>query len=138
MKKIMGLALLVSTVSVQSAQLNQFTEMAQAISLGKKISFVVDFKNCTSSMELPPTIGALSPDAIMVIGEKRITASHRHFTLDDPQTLGDPAFDYTKFNINADGSVSLKMTILDAKTYEKRGTYSISCVLGQSFKVFAQ
>lgn len=79
---------------------------------------------------------SVTPNAVMMIANSRITASYRHFTLDDPSARATPVFDYSKFNIDSQGKASIKITRMNATNYEVLGTHSISCQLGDGFKVF--
>ena len=97
----------------------------------------MNFKECKSEEALGNMSLRVIPNAIMVIGNTRITASDRHFTLDDLSSLGNPTFDFSKFNINADGSTSIKITVMNAIDYEKLSSFQINCALGEGFKVFS-
>ena len=136
MKKIVLSALAFFSFAVQAEELSTFNDIAAAVAKGKSITFVINFKECSSQMPLPPISASISPNAIMVVANKRITASDRHFTLDDPIARGTPVFDYSKFNIDSEGGASIKMTMMNASNYEVLGSYFVNCVLGEGFKVF--
>lgn len=136
MKKTLLSALFLISFAVQAEELSTFNDVAKAIYAGKKITFVIDFKSCTSEMPLAVGVASITPNAVVMIGTNRITASDRHFTLDDPVGRGTPMFDYSKFNIDSDGDASIKMTVLNAINYEKLASYQINCHLGKGFKIF--
>ncbi|MFO8625461.1 VirK family protein [Legionella pneumophila serogroup 1] len=97
---------------------------------------VISLKKCTSEMPLSSAIVSVTPNAVMVVGDNRVTASDRHFTLDDPVARGTPMFDYSKFNLDSEGDASIKTTVLNASSYERLGSYQMNCKLGDGFKVF--
>lgn len=136
MKKIALSALALISFGVQADELSTFKDVADAVSLGKQITFVINFKQCTSEMPLGSSTVSISPNAVAVIGNNRITASDRHFTLDDPMARGTPLYDFSKYNINSEGGASIKITVMNASNYEKLASYLINCELGEGFKVF--
>ncbi len=135
-KKIVLFALAFSSFAVQAKELSTFNDIAAVVAKGKSITFVINFKECNSQMPLPPISASITPNAVMIVDNKRITASDRHFTLDDPIEHGTPVFDYSKFNIDSEGGASIKMTILNARNYEVLGSYFVNCELGEGMKVF--
>ncbi|AWN74035.1 VirK family protein [Legionella anisa] len=137
MKKMILSVLFALSSVVHAEQLTTFTDMADAISQGKKITLVMNIQEC-SSQKMPSTslIGATQPDAFMIIDNNRITASMKHFTLDNPISRGKPTFEYLKYNINADGSVSIKSTMMDATNYQQIAIHQMDCTLNKGFKVF--
>lgn len=136
MKKIALSALALFSLSVQADELSTFSDVAATVSQGKPVNFVIHFKECVSQTPLPAVTASITPNAVMVIANSRITASDRHFTLDDPSARGTPVFDYSKFNIDSEGKVSINVTIMNARNYEVLGTHAINCQLGEGFKVF--
>jgi hypothetical protein len=137
MKKMLLTALIIGSSVAYSQELTTFQEVADAASQGKRITFVVHLKQCTSEMPVPSSIVAVTPNALMVINNNRVTASDRHFTLDNPMSRGTPTFDYTKFNLDSEGGVSIKTSVLNANNYEKLGSYQFNCDLGTGFRVYA-
>ncbi len=135
MRKIVLAVLALFSFAAQADELSTFNDIATVISKGKPVTFVISFKKCSSQMPLPPIVASITPNAIMIVDNKRITASDRHFTLDDPVARDMPVFDYSKFNIDSDGA-SIKMTMINASNYEILGSHLISCGLGEGFKVF--
>lgn len=136
MKKMVLSALILGSLTVQASELSSFSAVAKAVSQGKQITFVINFKECTSEMPLSESTASITPNAVLVVGNNRITASDRHFTLDDPIGRGTPMYDYSKFNIDTEGDASIKMTVLNAVNYEKMASFLINCQLGKGFKVF--
>lgn len=119
-----------------AVELKTFQNIVDAIAEGKRITFVISLKKCTSEMPLSSAIVSVTPNAVMVVGDNRVTASDRHFTLDDPVARGTPMFDYSKFNLDSEGDASIKTTVLNASSYERLGSYQMNCKLGDGFKVF--
>ncbi|HAU3489523.1 TPA: VirK family protein [Legionella pneumophila] len=137
MKKMFLAVFTLCSFTAQAAvQLKTFQNIVDAIAEGKRITFVISLKKCTSEMPLSSAIVSVTPNAVMVVGDNRVTASDRHFTLDDPVARGTPMFDYSKFNLDSEGDASIKTTVLNASSYERLGSYQMNCKLGDGFKVF--
>ncbi|CDZ77480.1 VirK protein [Legionella massiliensis] len=135
LKKIIFPVLALFPLAIQAAELKTFPEVAQAVSAGKDLVFVVSLQDCDAS--LGNIRVSVKPNALMLIADKRVTASDRHFTLDEPGYSGTAVYDYAKFNINADGSAELHMTIMDAKDYHPFSSRKINCELAKGMKVFS-
>ena len=84
MKKIAFSALALFSLAVQAKELTSFADISDAIGQGAKLTFVLNSINCTAEVPLSPFVASYSPEAALIIGGNRITASYRHFTLDDP------------------------------------------------------
>ncbi|HHT9951998.1 TPA: VirK family protein [Legionella pneumophila] len=137
MKKMFLAVFTLCSFTAQAAvELKTFQNIVDAIAEGKRITFVISLKKCTSEMPLSSAIVSVTPNAVMVVGDSRVTASDRHFTLDDPVARGTPMFDYSKFNLDSEGDASIKTTVLNASSYERLGSYQMNCKLGDGFKVF--
>lgn len=131
-------ALVVLSSGVQAEQLTTLTEMADAISQGKRITLVTNIQECNSQKPpLIPIAASAQPNAFLVIDNSRISTSVNHFTLDSPFARGNPAFEFVKYSINADGTVSIKNTVMNAINYQKLASHQIDCTLNKGFKVFA-
>ncbi|CAM2994194.1 VirK protein [Legionella steigerwaltii] len=130
-----GLILLSSVVHAE--QLTTFTDIADSISQGKKITLVMSIHEC-NAQKLPSNsiIASAQPNAFLVIDNNRITASVKHFTLDNPLARGNPILEFVKYNINSDGSVSVKNTVMNATNYEQLASFQIDCALNKGFKAF--
>lgn len=137
MKKSIGFALLLASAMVHSEQIISFPELVNAVTQGKKITFVLDVKQCTAPVMPNDITVSLSPDAIMLVNKTRITASDRHFTLDDPRAPGTPVISYSKYNLYSDGTASIKMTLMQASDYTVINTYQVNCALNKGFNVFS-
>ena len=137
MQKIILSVLVLLSFTIQANELPTFTDIAEAVSHGKQLTFMMNVKKCTSEKSLGKVVGSVTPNAVMLIDNNRITASDRHFTLlDNPDTLANPGFEYSKYNITADGKVSVKITLMNATNYEQLSSFQMSCALGEGFKVF--
>lgn len=136
MKKILVSILTLSSFAVNADELSTYAAVADAVAQGKKITFVLDFKECTSRTSFGDAIASITPSAIIAIGNTRITASYRHFTLDDPEHSGSPVFEHSKFNINPEGTATIKTTVINAVSYAQLGSYFVHCHLGKGFKAF--
>ena len=136
MKQMFVLALVFGSLSAQAGELETFKDVVDAVSQGKQISFVIHFNECISEMPLSTATASITPNAVLVIDNNRITASDRHFTMDDPVRRGAPVYDYSKFTINAEGDALIKTTAMSAIDYEPLASHQINCELGKGFKVF--
>ncbi len=136
MNKLIWALLCCSAVAAHAKESMDFSTASEAISQGKKITFVIDFNQCHSETPIPKGIVLVRPDALMLLQQNRITASHNHFTLNDPLALGIPTLDYTKYDVKADGTAQLKITVLNAKNYEQLSFYQINCKLGEGFNIY--
>jgi hypothetical protein len=136
MKKAAFLAFALVSCATHALELS-FSDMALAVSTGQQISFVLDLKQCTSDTTLPDAVASYTSESALVVGNNRITASHRHFTLDEPGHRGTPIFENIKYNINRDGNVQVIITSMNAINYDKLSSMQIHCNLGKGFKAFA-
>lgn len=136
MKKTIVASLVWMVGGAHANELTTFSEVAAAVSQGQQINFVLDTKLCTATIPMPAVDAVVTPNAIVVVNGAKITASLSHFTLDSPTAPGVAVFDYSKYNIAADGTATLKMTIMNALSYEKLNSFQVNCQLGKGFKVF--
>ncbi|QMT59991.1 VirK family protein [Legionella sp. PC997] len=138
MKKMILLILVVLTSSVRAEQLTTFMDIADTISQGKKITLVMNIQECSSQkMPVSSVIASVQPASFLIIDNDRITTSIKHFTLDNPIARGNPIFEFVKYNINSDGSISIKNTVMDAGNFKQLATYQLNCTLNKGFKVFS-
>ncbi|KTC77061.1 VirK family protein [Legionella brunensis] len=136
MKKIFITVLAVICFNSYAGELKSFSEVAKAITNGKQLTWVWAIKECTSEIDLPDVTTAVRPNAVMLISNERITASDRHFTLNDPSLPDTPAFAYSKYNLQSNGQALLSITLMQAKDYSKVKSYKIHCELGKGLTVF--
>ncbi len=136
MKKMVICLFGLCSYAAQAHELSSFSDISAAVLSGKHVKFVIDVNECKSPLlkKYRPKI-SITPNAIMIL-ESRITASDRHFTMDDPSAPGKPTYGYSKFNINDDGTATTKITVMNAINYESIASYQIDCQLGNGFKVF--
>ena len=137
MRRIVLAAVALFSLNAHADELKTFADVASALSQGKKITFVMDLQQCRADKPLPAVVGSVTPNAIMMIASERITASDRHFTLNNPAAAGTAVFEYSKYDIRAEGSVSIKATTLDAANYQQLASVQVDCGLGEGFRVFA-
>lgn len=137
MKKTVLSALVVVSFAAHADELMTFNDIANNVAVGKQITFVINTKKCKAEMPVGNAVISITPNSVMVLDNNRITASEKHFTLDDPLARGIPLYDYGKFSIDADGSAFVKMTVMNATNYEKLSSFQINCELGIGFRVFS-
>lgn len=122
--------------SAQAGELTTFPEVAEAVAQGKQITFVWRTKECTSEQTLPDMVSSIKPNAVMLINNRAVTASDQHFTLNDPFLPGQPAYDYTKHFLGADGQAWLRVSVLHATDYSIVKEFTVECELGKGLHVF--
>ncbi|MBA2709546.1 MAG: VirK protein [Tatlockia sp.] len=137
-KKCLLPAIALFSLSTEAAELKTFTEVAKGVEQGSQLTFVVRLKDCKADHPLSDLRVSVKPNAVMVIRDERVTAANKHFTLNESKYPGTPIIDFGKYNINADGSTELHMTVMDARDYKVLASYKVDCELGKGFKVFSQ
>lgn len=135
-KIIISASILCSLVS-QAAELKTFKSLASAVSKGTKMAFVLNLDNCTSDTSLHDLQVSTRPKSFMLIGNEKVVASSEHFTLDEPGLVGRPILDFAKYTITTDGSMELRVTVMDARNYQAFARHQVSCQLGKGFRVFS-
>lgn len=146
-KVILGIALGVSSIAQAGVENNlkqtQIWTVKNIVSsidqYGSQLTFVTDFSQCTSELPSGNVKVMVKPNAVMVIGGKnviKITASDKHFTMNDPSMPGVASIGYSKYDIYPDESVSIKITLMRAADYSVVKEYQYSCKLNKGFKVY--
>lgn len=136
MKKLVLATFASLSLSAQAAELTQFSDIAEAIKQGKQLTYVFSVKQCDSHTDMPDVTTSVKPNAFMVIGNERVTASDNHFTLSEPMYAGVPVYGFGKFDIFSEGYATIKVTIMQAKDYTKLHEFQIRCDVGHGFNVF--
>ncbi len=136
-KKIIVPVLILFTLASEAAELKTFPEVAEALKQGSELVFVLSLKDCQGETQLSDLKISVKPNTFMLIGDKRVTASDKHFTLNEPRYPDRAIIDYAKYDINADGSAELRMTVMDDRDYQVLVRNTINCELGKSFQVFS-
>ncbi|KTD61420.1 VirK family protein [Legionella spiritensis] len=126
------------SLSARAVELPTFSDVAAAVKEGKQLTFVVTLNACETDFPVPgENVSSVTPNAAMVVNNERVTASDRHFTMNDPSMPGTPVYGYSKFNVNVDGSATMNATIMKAVDYSRVGAFEVRCTLGKGMKVFA-
>ncbi|WP_028387690.1 VirK family protein [Legionella fairfieldensis] len=136
MKKKLMIGLSLLPLFAQSSELKTFSEIRHAFSQGSELTFVISLKKCQSDRSLGDITISTKPEAIMLIQNKKLTASNKHFTLNDPSFSGSPVIEYNKYTINMKGDAELMTTVMDARDYHPLANHKINCELGKGFLVF--
>jgi hypothetical protein len=104
----------------------------------EKNYFSNEFWDCNAqNLSANSLVGSVRPNAFLVVDNNRITASDRHFILENPIARGKPIFEFIKYNINSNGNVSIKNTVMNAINYEQITSYQVECKLNNGFKAFS-
>lgn len=138
MKRATGLAAALLALSAEASDLSSFTEVAEAVKQGKTLRFVTSLNACEADIPSADITTSITPNAVMLVNGSKVTASDRHFTLNDPALPGEAVFGYSKFEINVSGAATVKITLLRAADYSKLREFQMRCELGKGFKVFAK
>lgn len=138
MKKIIMMLATCLAFSCYADELTTFYAAARAIENGKIPNFVIDLENCTTDGQIPAdTLAVVRPDAAMIVeGGSQITATHRHFTLDQPAMRGIPTFVNSKYRIEKYGKATIKVTLMKAQDFTKVAEIEISCQFGSGLRLF--
>ncbi|KTD53619.1 VirK protein [Legionella santicrucis] len=141
MKKLVLWALMVLMASTGFAHsLQHFKDVQKAVLKGKHVHFVVDFLKCAGPTPLkmdPLLVGLVSFHEIAMTQDK-LAASSNHFTLNDPQFINQPVYEFARYTLTNDDQMTISMQVLDAKDYSlltDKVTYK--CKLGESVKVYS-
>lgn len=135
-KQLLLVMLASLSFSAKAIELMQFSDVAAAIKQGKSLTFVMNLKECEAHTPLGDNISSIKPDAFMISGNDKLTASHQHLTLNDPMYSDQPIMSHGKYDVYADGHVTAKITLMNAKDFTKLHELQIRCNLGQGFTIF--
>ena len=135
-KQLLLMILASLSFSAKAVELMQFAEVALAIKQGKSLTFVMNFKECEAHTPLGDSISSIKPDAFMISSNDKLTASYQHLTLNDPMYSDQPIMSYGKYDVYADGHVTVKITLMNAKDFTKLHELQVRCNLGQGFTIF--
>ncbi|QDP71360.1 hypothetical protein FOG18_01580 [Legionella israelensis] len=123
--------------SVQADELTSFPQVANAVAKGKSIHFVFHLNQCTADYTLPRNVVSVKPNAVLLMGNSKITASDRHFTMDEPAYKGVPIYSYAKMNLDAEGHGSLRVDIMHAENYALITSHMFQCPFGKGMKIYS-
>ncbi len=135
--KLIFPALVLLSFATEAAELKTFSEIVKGVEQGSQLTFVLRFKDCQANNSLSDLQVSVRPNDVMVVRDERVTASNKHFTLNQPNYPNTPVIDFSKYDIKADGSTELQMTSMDARDYKVLASTRINCELGKGFKVFS-
>lgn len=140
MKKLICLAMLFFTSSAFSRQLHNFDEIKTAVADGKLIRIYIDYTACSSSSKLAtlPNIAAVyTPNAMAINSEGDIGTYVLYFTMKDPRYPSRPVYQYGRYVISRDNSVTLNFSVLNAADFTKlKGDDTLNCKLNTGVNVF--
>jgi hypothetical protein len=142
-KSLLLLTSLLITTNSFAAELYYFDDIKKAVMTGKNIHIAIDFSKCTSSSMTAQfaytqsmNMAVFTPDAILA-SDTRIATSLKHFTMDNPR-IRRPVYEYVRYTISNNNTVSLTGQVLDAATYTPLSALSYtSCELGTAAKIYS-
>lgn len=140
--KLLLIATLFSNVFTQitiASELIAFHSIQDAISNGEKINFVIESAKCNLDGNKPSdeVLSSFIPDSIIVIKNKKITATNLHFTLNNPSHNNSPIYEYIKYDLASNGKFTLDLTLLSSITMEPLVYQStLTCTLGAGLRIF--
>ena len=120
-----------------AAESHNFNDIKAAVANGKNIRLVIDFEKCSTPNNLlaESRKGVFTPNE-MQITDDHIAASLMHFTLNHPNFLGKPIYEYSRYTITAD-NLEFNVQPLDAITYAPLAEkFSVKCKLDAAVKVY--
>ena len=127
---ISGLGLTMSACSYATI-VDDFGQIKEAIAQGYKPILLLSGSCLNPSMN----ISASYAPAAVVITDAGLATSDLHFTLNDPLSVGSPAYEYTLYQIAPSGQVKMTTTVFDPSFKPIGIEPVISCALGQGFDV---
>jgi len=130
------LLFLALSTTVFAKQLKSFDAVKQAINSGQQLEFVTELNHCSPALKKKIT-GSFKPNSVIIIGDNRIIASHKHFTLSHNEPKGMPIFEFIKYTLTPDNTLTLAKTVLDAKTLAPTGkTTKLTCKLQEGARIY--
>ncbi|TAK73968.1 MAG: hypothetical protein EPO11_07650 [Gammaproteobacteria bacterium] len=140
MKKLIFAFLFLATNSF-ALELHTYDQINAAVSTGKSIHILIHYSQCTAPSAKPEQSGSSSvftPNEMSINNDNGyIAASLMHFTLNNPDFLGKPIYEFSRYTLLNNNSVSLSSQVLDAVTYSpltNKVTYN--CQLNTGAKVY--
>lgn len=139
MKKLIFLAVLLSTTNSFADELHDFDEIKAAVITGKTIHIAIDFTKCSTpnkKMAQSVFVGVFTPDALMVVND-HVSTSLTHFTLNNPGFLGKPVYEFARYTITYKNDVNLTTQVLDAINYKPLSeVVSFGCKIESGAKIY--
>lgn len=135
-KQLLLITLASLSFSAKAVELMQFSEITSAIKQGKSLTLVMNLKECEAHTPLGDTISSIKPDSFMITANDKLTASYQHLTLNDPMYSDQAIMSYGKYDVYADGHVTAKVTLMNAKDFTKLHELQVRCNLGQGVTIF--
>ena len=141
MKKLLCLTTLLFVSHCYAEQLHSYDQIKSAIAEGKNIRIYVDYSKCTTSSKqksMPSYSGVYTPNSITINNDAGyIATSMLHFTLNHPQFLSKPVYEFLRYTITSDNSVVLTETVLNPVDYSPLSNkFVLNCKIDEGTKIF--
>ena len=140
MKKIILFSSLLISSPSFATDLHHYDQVKNAVSSGVPIHIVIDFEKCKSSNTVATQAaitGMYTPEAVLMVGDQLMT-SFKHFTLSNPEFAGKAVYEYVKYTIASDDSVSLTSQVLDVANYRPLADKkTFNCKLDESARIYS-
>ncbi len=130
-------SLLLSTLSFAN-ELPHFSDIKSAVIHGQTIHITIDLSKCISASNKngPELISVYTPKAIQVFN-KYMATSLTHFTLNNHSMPNKPVYDYVKYKIADDDTLTLTYQVLNANDFTPMTDKSIyTCLLENGVTVY--
>lgn len=140
MKKRFILCLFLLTTTAQAGELHDFNQVKSTLQIGKTIHFVFDLSKCDggtySNIE-----GTFTPNEVIVDSYyNKIHASNLHFTLNHPNFINKPVYEYTTYLLDKyynSSYVIVTTQVLDVKKSSVLKSESKwYCRIGNGIKIY--
>ncbi|MCE5293006.1 MAG: VirK family protein [Chlamydiales bacterium] len=139
MKKILCMCLLLFAASnVDAAAIESYQKLVSTLEAGSQFVIELDLSVCTGQPGMPT--GYFAPSSLMHMpasdtAKDRIVTSDLHFT----DQSGAPAYEYIKYTIRDDDSVTVSITTYNPQTFKTIGqTHNINCTLGGGIHIYTK
>jgi hypothetical protein len=143
MKKLILLpAALLLAANSFADQLHNFDQIKSAVMTGKAIHFVVDYSKCVSSVKNAAHVsysGTFTPDAVAINNDAGYLAtSLMHFTLNNPLFPAKPVYEFVRYTLHNDNTLTIADQALEAATYTPltNGNMTYTCKIDESATIY--
>jgi len=142
-KILIFLFIIAATTSfAQEIEIDHFVDITHVLHYGYTISILTDFSQCTTpnknmkSTDIPTIIGKFEPNETQ-IKDDSIASSMLHFTMNNPKYLNQPIYEFVRYSIQNDDSVTVTYQDLNPTNFAALDSITtLNCKLGTAAKVF--
>ena len=138
----MAVFFLLFSTTVSADELPDFNQVKSAVLAGKSIRIAVHFPQCSGQANLAPipvqNVGTFTPNEVAIDKSGNIAASLTHFTLNNPDFLDKPVYEFVTYKILDANTVKLTIQVLDATNYQPlTSKFYFDCELRKGAKIYS-